>query len=86
MLLHVKCLPFKIWKLLQFTHTSYLCVLYYSYKAVDTAWSVHEGRKGDQRLVGAKSFVPVRTESRDQPPMQWVPSLFPGGKAAGAWV
>jgi len=38
---------------------------------------------------GAKFSVPVQTGPGPQPPphlpIQWVPVLFPGGKAAGAW-
>ena len=44
-------------------------------------------RSGDLIPVGGRDFffssrlVPGFT----QPPIQWIPGLFPGGKAAGAW-
>jgi hypothetical protein len=35
---------------------------------------------------GARFSAPVQTGlGPTQPPMQWVPGFFPGGKAAGAW-
>ena len=43
------------------------------------------GRSGDRIPVGAIFCTPVQTDPGvTQPLTQWVPSVFPGGKAAGA--
>jgi hypothetical protein len=48
--------------------------------------SLRAGRSGDRIPVGARISAPVQTgPGATQPPIQWVPGLFPGGKAAGAW-
>ena len=41
---------------------------------------------GIESWCGARAFAPVQTGLEPtQPPIQWVPGLFPGVKAAGAW-
>jgi len=46
------------------------------------------GRSGDWIPVGRGRDFPLpscRALGPTQPPAQWVPFLFPGGKVAGAW-
>ena len=48
--------------------------------------SLRAGRSGDRTPVGATFSAPVQTgPGAHQPPLQWVPDPFLGGKAAGAW-
>jgi hypothetical protein len=50
------------------------------------AQSLWAGRSGDRIPVGVRFSAPVQTDPGiPQRPLQWVPRLFPGGKAAGAW-
>ena len=49
----------------------------------DSLWA---GRSADRIPVQARYSVPNQSDPRiTQPPVQWVPVLFPGVKAAGAW-
>jgi hypothetical protein len=53
-----------------------------------TAHSVRAGRSGpgSKSRWGRDFSAPVKTKPGVQPaPAQWVPGLFPGGKAVGAW-
>jgi hypothetical protein len=48
--------------------------------------SLRAGWSGDRIPVGARFFAHVQTGPGAPPaPMQWVPSLFPVDKEAGAW-
>jgi hypothetical protein len=48
--------------------------------------SLRAGRSGDRIPVTARFFAAVQTGPGDRPASyKWVPGIFPGGKAAGAW-
>jgi hypothetical protein len=54
--------------------------------SVTTATRYGAVRSGDQIPVGARSYAPVQKALvSTQPPIQWVPGLFPGDKMVGAW-
>ena len=47
------------------------------------SYSLRAGRSGDRIPVGGRGGT-FRIRP-DRPPVQWVPALFTGSKAAGAW-
>ena len=77
-------------KFRHFVHTLYLCVSYYSYAGRDGSVGIAtryrlDGPGIESRWGRDVPHLCLLALGPTQPPVEWVTSLFPGGKAAGAW-
>jgi hypothetical protein len=62
------------------------CTLYGPQQLSRYSDCLQAGRSGDRKPVGATFTAPAQNGSvAPQPPVQWIPGLFPGRKEAGAW-